>query len=68
MQTYVRDNPGRLILDQHGSILPAKAQPVYWDILSSFLAQPDVDKTVRAVADMFATYKVKEGSAWYSWP
>jgi len=68
LQTYVRDNPGKLILDQHGSILPAAAQPVYWDILSGFLAQPDVDKTVQAVASMFTTYKVKDASAWYVWP
>jgi glucose/mannose transport system substrate-binding protein len=68
LQTYVRNNPGKLILDQHGSILPATAQPVYWDILSAFLAQPDVDKTIKAVSDMMNTYKVKEASAWYTWP
>lgn len=68
LQTFVRDNPGKLILDQHGSILPATAQPVYWDILASFLAQPNVDKTVKAVSDMFTTFKVKEASAWYTWP
>jgi len=68
LQAFVRDNPSKLILDQHGSILPAKAQPVYWDILSSFLAQPDVDQTIKSVSDMFTTYKVKEGSSWYVWP
>jgi glucose/mannose transport system substrate-binding protein len=68
LQSYVRDNPDMLILDQHGSILSAAAQPAYWDILSSFLAQPDVDKTVQAVADMFTTYNVKDESAWYVWP
>ena len=68
LQTYVSENPDKLILDQHGSILPAAAQPAYWDILSSFLAQPDVDKTIQAVADMMTTYNVKEGSAWYVWP
>jgi len=68
LQSYVRDNPDMLILDQHGSILPAAAQPAYWDILSTFLAQPDVDKTVQAVADMFTTYNVKDESAWYVWP
>jgi glucose/mannose transport system substrate-binding protein len=68
LQTYVAANPGMLILDQHGSILPATAQPIYWDILSTFLAQPDVDGTVRAVAEMFNTYGVAEASAWYVWP
>jgi len=68
LQTFVRDNPGKLILDQHGSILPAAAQPVYWDIMATFLAQPNVDKTIQAVASMFTTYSVKDGSAWYTWP
>jgi glucose/mannose transport system substrate-binding protein len=68
LQGFVRDNPGKLILDQHGSILPATAQPVYWDIISSFLAQPDVDKAVNATAEMMTTYNVKDASAWYVWP
>jgi ABC-type glycerol-3-phosphate transport system substrate-binding protein len=56
LQRYVSENPGMLILDQHGSILPATAQPIYWDILSAFLAQPDVDSTIEAVAEMMETY------------
>lgn len=68
MQTFVRDHPDKLILDQHGSILPAAAQPAYWDILSAFLAEPDVDGTIEAVANMMETFNVKEGSAWYVWP
>jgi len=68
LQGYVRDNPDKLILDQHGSILPAAAQPAYWDILSSFLAQPDVDGTIKAVATMMTTYDVQQASAWYVWP
>ena len=68
LQTFVRDNPGKLILDQHGSILPATAQSAYWDILSAFLVQPDVDKTITAVSEMLTTFKVKEASAWYAWP
>lgn len=67
LQTYVRDNPDMLILDQHGSILPAAAQPAYWDLLSAFLAQPDVDGTIQAVADMMSTYDVQNASAWYTW-
>ncbi len=68
MQRFVAANPGKLILDQHGSILPATAQPIYWDILSAFLAQPDVDKAIQEVANMMATYDVKAESAWYQWP
>jgi glucose/mannose transport system substrate-binding protein len=68
LAAYVRDNPGKLILDQHGSILPAKAQPAYWDILSAFLVQPDVDKAIKDVGDMLKTFDVKGGSAWYAWP
>ncbi len=68
LQNYVAANPGKLILDQHGSILPATAQPAYWDILSAFLAQPDVDGTIQAVANMMETFNVKDASAWYVWP
>lgn len=68
LQTYVSQNPDKLILDQHGSILPGTAQPIYWDILSAFLAQPDVDATIVAVDSMMDTYSVKEASAWYQWP
>jgi glucose/mannose transport system substrate-binding protein len=68
MQEFVSKNPGKLILDQHGSILPATAQSAYWDILSSFLVNPDVDGTVAAVASMMTTYDVKTASAWYTWP
>lgn len=68
MQEFVAAHPDKLILDQHGSILPATAQPVYWDILSSFLVNPDVDATIEAVATMMETYDVKNASAWYQWP
>lgn len=68
LQSYVAANPGMLILDQHGSIFPATAQPIYWDIMATFLAQPDVDATVQAVADMITTYGVQDASAWYVWP
>lgn len=68
LQTYVSQNPGKLILDQHGSILPATAQPIYWDIISAFLAQPDVKKAVADTASMMTTYDVKNASAWYQWP
>jgi glucose/mannose transport system substrate-binding protein len=68
LQKYVADHPDKLILDQHGSILPATAQPVYWDILSTFLVQPDVNKTIKAVDSMMKTYNVKEKSSWYQWP
>ena len=68
LQSYVSENPDKLILDQHGSILPGTAQPIYWDILSTFLVQPDVDATIAAVASMMDTYGVKDASAWYQWP
>ncbi len=68
MQTYVSQNPGKLILDQHGSILPAAAQTEYWNILSAFLAQPNVDKTIQAVADMMTKFDVKNAASWYQWP
>ena len=68
LQKFVADNPGKLILDQHGSILPATAQPIYWDILSQFLSKPDVQKAIKDVADMMTTYDVKNGSSWYQWP
>jgi len=68
LQTYVSKNPGKLILDQHGSILPASAQAEYWDILSGFLAQPNADAAIKAVANMMKKYNVKDASAWYTWP
>jgi glucose/mannose transport system substrate-binding protein len=69
LQTYVSENPGQLILDQHGSILPATAQPIYWDHISSYLAgSVNLDDTIAAVAGMMTTYGVKEASAWYQWP
>jgi glucose/mannose transport system substrate-binding protein len=69
LQSFVAANPGKLILDQHGSILPATAQPIYWDILASYLAgAADIDATIKAVASMMTTYGVKDASAWYQWP
>ena len=68
LQNYAATNPGKLILDQHGSILPGAAQAAYWDILSGFLAQPDVDGTVKAVANMMTKFDVKTASAWQNWP
>ncbi len=62
LQKFVAENPGKLILDQHGSILPATAQPIYWDILSSFLVRAGRGRsTIQAVADMMTTYDVKDG-------
>lgn len=68
LQTYVSKNPGKLILDQHGSILPASAQSAYWDIMSTFTSQPDVAKAIADVAKMMTTYDVKNASSWYNWP
>jgi|YelNatPaOPRAMG01_1025707.scaffolds.fasta_scaffold06374_7 glucose/mannose transport system substrate-binding protein len=70
LMQYVRDNPAKLILDQHGSILPATAQPIYWDIMATFLSKPNanINDTLKAVNDMMKTYDVKTASAWYQWP
>ncbi|HEU4792521.1 MAG TPA: ABC transporter substrate-binding protein, partial [Nitrolancea sp.] len=68
LQTYVRDNPGKLILDQHGSIAPFSFTQAYWDVAAAFIAQPNVSTTVTRVAELFTTYKVKDEAAWYQWP
>jgi len=70
MQDYVSKNPDKLILDQHGSILPNPAQVQYRVIISTFFAsaKPDVADTIKATADMMTTFNVKEGAAWYQWP
>jgi len=70
MQDYVSKNPDKLILDQHGTILPNPAQVQYRVIISTFFASatPDVAATIAAVAEMMTTFNVKEGAAWYVWP
>jgi glucose/mannose transport system substrate-binding protein len=70
MQTYVRDNPGKLILDQHGSIAPASFSNEYWIVLAGFMAadDPDIADTIDQIATLFQTYDVKNAAAWYQWP
>jgi glucose/mannose transport system substrate-binding protein len=70
MQEYVSKNPDKLILDQHGSILPNAAQTEYRVIISSFFASenPDVEATIAETAAMMTTFNVKEAAAWYQWP
>jgi hypothetical protein len=70
MQEFVSANPDKLILDQHGTILPNAAQVEYRVIISSFFADttPDVEGTIKATADMMEVFNVKEGAAWYQWP
>lgn len=70
MQEFVSKNPDKLILDQHGTILPNPAQVQYRVIISSFFAaaKPDVPGTIKQVADMMTTFNVKEGASWYQWP
>jgi glucose/mannose transport system substrate-binding protein len=70
MQQYVSANPDKLILDQHGSILPNTAQVQYRVIISTFFAadKPDVAGTIQEVTDMMTTFNVKEGASWYQWP
>jgi len=68
LASYVRANPGKLILDQHGSIAPESFTQAYWDVIAAFIAKPDVDATISHVADLFQTYKVSTEAAWYRWP
>lgn len=70
MQEFVRDNPGNLILDQHGSIAPASFSNEYWIVIAGFMAadEPDVDATIEQVANLFELYNVKDEAAWYQWP
>jgi glucose/mannose transport system substrate-binding protein len=70
MQAFVRDNPTKLILDQHGSIAPASFSNEYWIVTAGFMAadQPDVDATIDQVATLFETYSVQDEAAWYTWP
>ncbi len=69
LQTYVSQNPSKLILDQLGSILPLTVQQLYWDAIATFTLSPkDVYGTARAIQNLFTTNDVKTGSAWYQWP
>ncbi len=70
LQKFVADHPDKLILDQHGTILPNAAQTAYRVIISSMFADqtPDIAGTIKEVADMMTTYNVKDGAAWYQWP
>ena len=70
MQDFVSKHPDKLIMDQHGTILPNAAQVQYRVIISTFFAssKPDVAGAIRATVDMMSTYKVKAGAAWYQWP
>jgi glucose/mannose transport system substrate-binding protein len=70
MQDFVSKNPDKLIMDQHGTILPNPAQVQYRVIISTFFADstPDIEGTIKATADMMTTFNVKEGAAWYKWP
>ena len=70
MQAYVRDNPDKLILDQHGSIAPASFSNEYWIVIAGFMAEedPNINTTLDQVATLFETYNVEEEAAWYTWP
>ncbi|HSA99842.1 MAG TPA: ABC transporter substrate-binding protein [Anaerolineales bacterium] len=70
LQDFVSRHPDKLILDQHGTILPNAAQAEYRAIISSFFASqtPDVDGTMAATANLMKTFNVREGAAWYQWP
>ena len=70
MQAYIRDNPTKLILDQHGSIAPASFSGEYWTAIAGFMAadKPNIDKTLAQIDTLFTTYEVKKDAAWYVWP
>ncbi len=68
LQTYVRDNPGKLILDQHGSIAPFSFTQSYWDVIAAYIATPKLESTISSVANMFKMYDVKNKASWYKWP
>jgi glucose/mannose transport system substrate-binding protein len=70
MQSFLRETPGNLILDQHGSIAPASFSNEYWIVIAGFMAadEPDVDATIDQVATLFDTYDVEAEAAWYTWP
>jgi ABC-type glycerol-3-phosphate transport system substrate-binding protein len=70
MQAYIRDNPTKLVLDQHGSIAPASFSNEYWTAIAGFMAadKPDINKALAQVDTLFKTYEVKKDAAWYVWP
>ena len=70
MQAYIRDNPTKLILDQHGSIAPQSFSSEYWAAIAGFMGEdrPDIDKTLAQIDTLFTTYEVKKDAAWYVWP
>lgn len=68
LQAYVNANPDKLILDQHGSIAPLAFTQSYWELLTAFIENPDVDETILSVADLFMIYDVRTEAAWYIWP
>lgn len=70
MQQFVADNPGNLILDQHGSIAPASFSNEYWIVVAGFMADENatVENTAQQVQTLFETYDVASEAAWYQWP
>src|SRR5690606_25886053 len=70
MQQFVADNPGNLILDQHGSIAPASFSNEYWIVIARFMADENatVEDTAAQVQALFETYDVASEAAWYQWP
>jgi glucose/mannose transport system substrate-binding protein len=72
LQGYVAKNPGKMILDQHGSIAPQAFTSAYWTAIATFVASPgaasDVDAAIKAVATLMTANDVKTAAAWYKWP
>lgn len=68
LQEYVRQNPDKLILDQHGSIAPMSFTQAYWDAVAAFFVDPNVEKMINNVTTLFTIYDVKKEAEWYKWP
>ena len=75
LQSSLRDNPDKLILDQLGGIAPLEFSQAYWDAIIQFLNETryetfghaSIDKAISNVANLFETYNVKQEAAWYHW-
>jgi glucose/mannose transport system substrate-binding protein len=70
LQEFISKHPSKMILDQHGSILPNAAQEQYRAIISTFFSSenPDVDQAIAETANIMTVFNVREGASWYQWP
>jgi hypothetical protein len=66
MQEYVSKNPDKLIMDQHGTILPILRR-CSTGIISTFFSLPRRMAGMIGTADMMTTFNVKEDGT-VQWP